>query len=68
MIFLPIQVITASFLTNYIKHRLKQKYTIISILQSLFEKFYFAIKYNEFKGIKVCVTGRFTRKERKLFY
>lgn len=68
LIFLSSTMVTSEFLTKYIKHKLIQGHPIRNIIKMLLFKFKVGIHLKDFKGVKICINGRFTRSDRKLFY
>jgi hypothetical protein len=65
----PFIIITAKYLCIYIKLRLRQLHPIRKIIKYLFEKIAdIGIKIkHDFGGIKIVATGRFTRRDRKIY-
>lgn len=64
----PLIDISAFFLGKYIQLKLMQKYPVKRIVKGLLDKFSKEYLKNDFKGIKICISGRFSRADRKLFY
>ena len=58
--------LTAQYLAEYLKHKLIQKYPVKMLFSNLFKKIIIGIRY--FKGIKICFSGRATRRGRKLYF
>ncbi len=68
---IPFETITAIWLLNFIKLKLLQNYSIKLIITNIFKQLNFSRKdigFLFYNGLKICVSGRFTRTERKLFW
>lgn len=68
---MPLEIVTAIWLLNFIKFKLLQKFPIKLIILNMFNKLFNIYKYlgySVYIGLKICVSGRFTRTERKLFW
>lgn len=67
--YVSLGLINSSYLVDFLKVKLIQKYPVYLIINIILRTLTsINIKYNIFYGIKINVAGRFTRKERKLYW
>jgi len=68
-IIVPIETVSSFSILSFLKVKLIQNFTIKGLIFMLLTQLYKANRHGKlFKGIKIGISGRFTRKERKLFW
>lgn len=68
----PFRIFYAAWLLKFLRVKLLYNYSvkniIVKIMNQLFDNYRVTYQYYFVKGIKFCVSGRFTRADRKLFW
>lgn len=68
IIFISLSSFSAFFFAKYIRTKLAQRFPFKWVFKFMFKRAYFALKYKKIYGFKILVSGRFSRRDRAVYF